>query len=239
MILTAHQPSYLPWLGLFHKIALADKFVLFDQVQYVPKDWISRNVIKGPNGPILLTVPVLRKDYLGKRIVDIEIRNDLPWAKKHWLSIVQGYQKSPYFKRYADFFETVYKQEWKLLADLDYQLLCWFLETLGIATEVSRAGDYDFSGTKSDLVLDMCVQLKADVYIFGGQGEDYADQEAFTSGGVTPYFQSYNHPTYRQRFGEFVPNMSVVDLLFNLGPDSLDVIMSGNVAPDEFRKLHA
>ena len=237
MILTAHQPSYLPWLGLFHKIALADKFVLFDQVQYVPKDWISRNVVKGPNGPILLTVPVLRKDYLGKKIVDIEIKNDLPWAKKHWMSIAQAYQKAPHFKRYAGFFEDVYKREWKLLADLDWHMLRWFVDTLGISTELSRAGEYNFSGTKSDLVLDMCVQMKADVYIFGIQGADYADRDMFASAGVTPYFQSYAHPVYRQNFGEFAPNMSVVDLLFNLGPDALDVIMSGNAAPEEIRKL--
>lgn len=237
MILTAHQPSYLPWLGLFHKIALADRFILFDQVQYVPKDWISRNTIKGPNGPILLTVPVMRKDHRDKRIVDIEVANDTPWAKKHWMSIVQCYQKAPHFKAYADFFEDLYKREWTHLADLDHHMLLWLLGTLGIKTPVNRAGEFDFQGTKSALVLDMCVKLGAKTYIFGALGADYADKESFREAGVLPYFQDYAHPVYRQGHGTFLPNMSVIDLIFNMGPASLEIIMSCNATPQEVRML--
>lgn len=237
MILTAHQPSYLPWLGLFHKIALADEFVYFDQVQYVPKDWISRNVVKGPNGPILLTVPVLRKDHREKRIVDIEIHNETPWAKKHWMSIQQCYKKAPFFNAYAGFFEDTYGREWKTLAELNHHMLLWFLETLGIRTPVKRAGDYDFQGQKSGLVLDMCQKLGAKLYIFGAQGSDYADDQAFRDGGVIPYYQAYVHPTYRQGFGPFAPNMSVVDLLFNMGPESLPILLSCNATREDVRML--
>jgi hypothetical protein len=235
MILTAHQPVYLPWLGLFHKIAIADEFVFFDQVQYVPKDWISRNVVKGPNGDILLTVPVLRKDHREKRIVEIEIHNELGWAKKHWMSIRQCYQKAPYFKTYADFFEATYQKEWTRLADLNHAMLLWFLETLGIKTPVKRAGDYDFQGYKSGLVLDMCLKLGAQAYIFGALGGDYADEGAFRKAGVIPYFQSYAHPAYRQAFGDFKPNMSIVDLLFNEGPRSLEILLSCNATRDDVR----
>ena len=99
MILTAHQPAYLPWLGLFHKIALADRFVSFDQVQYQPKDWNNRNRIKTVSGPIWLTVPVLRKGYLEKKICDIAINNDIPWAHKHWKSLQSNYAKAPCFRK--------------------------------------------------------------------------------------------------------------------------------------------
>ena len=232
MILTAHQPSYLPWLGHFHKIALADRFVLFDQVQYVPKDWISRNQIKTAAGPLMLTVPVLTTGYLEKTIAQIEIHNELPWARKHWKSIQAAYRPAPHFKQYADFFEDVYKREWKLLADLDHHMLEWFLKTLGIPTPVARAGDFKFRGVKSELVVDMCRQLKADVYIFGALGADYADLEAFKSADVTPVFQEYRHPEYKQLHGPFVPYMSVIDLLFNEGPRSLEILMSGNVAKE-------
>jgi hypothetical protein len=230
MILTAHQPSYLPWLGLFHKIALADKFVLFDQVQYVPKDWISRNDIKTANGPLTLTVPVLTTGHREKTIAEMEVHNELPWARKHWKSIAANYRAAPYFKTYSDFFEDVYKREWKYLADLDLHMLEWFLKTLGIATPVERAGAYKFQGAKNDLVVDMCVQLKATVYVFGGLGKDYADVEAFKRAGVVPVFQEYAHPVYKQLHGEFKPYMSVIDLLFNEGPRSLEIIMSGNLA---------
>lgn len=228
MILTAHQPSYLPWLGLFHKIALADKFILFDQVQYVPKDWISRNDIKTPNGPLTLTVPVLTTGHREKTIAQIEIHNELPWARKHWKSILANYRQAPYFKQYADFFEATYARPWKLLADLDLYMLEWFLKTLGIKTPVERAGAHEFQGAKSALVIDMCVQLKAKVYIFGALGRDYADAEAFRHAGVVPVFQDYKHPVYRQLHGEFRPYMSVIDLLFNEGPRSLDILLSGN-----------
>jgi hypothetical protein len=237
MILSAHQPAYLPWLGLFHKIAVADRFIVFDQVQYVPKDWISRNTVKGPNGPILLTVPVHSKDHREKRIVDIEIMNDSPWAKKHWMSLAQCYQKAPFFKAYADFFEDTYKREWKLLADLNFHMLKWFLDTLGIKTPVTKAGDYRFQGAKSELVLDMCKQMGAEIYIFGAMGADYADVDAFKAAGVTPYFQDYVHPTYRQNHGPFLPNMSVVDLLFNVGPASLETLLSCNASREQV-KMH-
>ncbi|MEO7423952.1 MAG: WbqC family protein [Fibrobacteria bacterium] len=237
MILSAHQPAYLPWLGLFHKIALADHFIVFDQVQYVPKDWISRNTIKGPNGPILLTVPVLRKDHRDKRIVDIEIKNDTPWAKKHWMSIEQCYRKTPFFRDYAGFFEETYKREWALLADLDFHMLRWFLDVLGIKTPVSKAGDHDFTGAKSDLVLDMCRKMGATTYIFGAMGAEYAEVEMFRQAGVIPYFQNYVHPTYRQGHGAFLPNMSVLDLLFNLGPASLETLLACNASRDEVKML--
>lgn len=237
MILTAHQPVYLPWLGLFHKIALADKFIFFDQVQYVPKDWINRNRVKGPQGPIMLTVPALRKGYLGKRIAEIEINNELPWARKHWKTIRLSYGKSKYFTQYSDFFEYVYNQTWTLLVDLNYYVLQWLLVTLGIKTELEKAGAYTFEGAKSDLVLDMCVKLGTHMYIFGALGKEYADQEAFMQAGVTPVFQDYHHPVYKQMHGDFLPNMSIIDLLFNEGPHSLDILMSGNITPTQLRAM--
>jgi len=238
MILTAHQPAYLPWLGLFHKIALADHFIYFDQVQYVPKDWISRNYIKGANGPILLTVPVLTKGYLEKTIAQIEINNNEAWAKKHWKTILLNYKKAPHFKEYADFFEEVYNREWKYLADLNYHMLCWLTSTLGIKTKIEKMGKYDFQGKKSALVLDMCVKLKAKIYIFGSLGKDYVDMEAFKKEGVMPYFQSYAHPKYAQLHGDFIPNMSAIDLLFNIGIESLKTLMSGNISKDDLAKMN-
>jgi len=105
MILTAHQPVYLPWLGLFHKIALAEKFVFFNEVQYLPKDWMNRNKIKTPSGEIWLTVPVLRKGHRGMKTSEIKINNDIDWKRKHLNSIRLNYKKSLYFKKYFPFTE--------------------------------------------------------------------------------------------------------------------------------------
>jgi len=233
MILTAHQPAYLPWLGLFHKIALADKFILFDDVQYVPRDWISRNQIKTQGGPLMLTVPMLTTGHREKVIAEMEINNEVPWKRKHWKAMLLAYQSAPHFKQYADFFEDLYSKEWKLLADLNLYTLEWILKTLKIQVPVERAHTQHFQGSKSDLVLDMCLKHNAQTYIFGELGQDYADTEKFKSQGVVPFFQIYKHPVYKQLHGNFASHMSIVDLLFNEGDRSLDIIMSGNVAKEE------
>ena len=229
LILTAQQPVYLPWLGLFHKIALADSFVWFDDVQYQKKDWNNRNKIKTQNGPIWLIVPVLSKNHFEKKVGRIKINNDLPWAKKHLKSIQFSYSKSKYFDHYYDFFKDVYNKEWMFLSDLNLHILEFFLKELKIEVPIIKLSDLKLSGQKSDLVLNMCKHLKAKIYIFGGEGRNYADKEKFIESGVRPYFQEYNHPVYFQIHGNFVPNLSITDLLFNMGPDSYDIIMSGNL----------
>jgi hypothetical protein len=234
IILTAHQPVYLPWIGLFHKIALADKFCFFDNVQYQPKNWNNRNKIKSnQNNVIMLTVPVLRKDYLRKSYLDIQINNNVNWQKKHWRTIELNYKNSPYFGKYAEGLKKFYEIEWEYLAELNYEMLLYFLEVLAIDIPVVRMEDYFFKGSKKELVLDMCLQLNADVYIFGEKGEDYADVEKFNECGIVVYFQKYNHPKYRQYKGEFISHLSVVDLLFNWGERSKEIIMSNNITKSE------
>jgi hypothetical protein len=228
MILTAHQPVYLPWLGLFHKIALAEQFCIFDIVQYQTKDYNNRNKIKTHTGPLWLSVPVESSNHLEKLICDIKII-DNGWNKKHLKSIKHTYFKAPYFKDYIDVLEhELLGRQHVFLTELNSQMLATFLRLLGIDIPVVKASDYEFTGKKSDLVLDMCASLHASDYIFGEQGKDYADVDAFRERKINVYFQKYNHPVYSQLNGPFVPYMSVVDLLFNCGPASRAIIMSGN-----------
>ena len=230
MILTAHQPAYLPWLGLFHKILLSERFCVFDGVQYQPDDFNNRNRIKTGMGPIWLSVPVDAKNRLNRLICDIKI---IPngWNKKHIRSIRYSYQKAPFFNDYIEALEDyLLTKEHVFLADLNIGMLEMFLGLLAIDVPVVRATDFAFAGQKSDLVLDMCKKLGATEFIFGEQGRNYADVDAFTRSGIRAYFQSYKHPTYPQINGPFVPYMSVLDLLFNVGPSSRKVILSGNAA---------
>lgn len=230
MILTAHQPVYLPWIGLFHKIALADKFCFFDNVQYQPKDWNNRNKIKFNNGTSgWLTVPVFRKSYLEHSYLEMEINNELPWQRKHWKSIELNYQKAPYFGLYEKELKKFYETKWCFLSELNYEMLLFFLEKLDISIPVVRMKDYSFQGSKSELVLDMCIQLEADIYIFGEQGKDYTNAEVFHAARVFPVFQEYQHPIYPQIHGDFISHLSIIDLLFNCGPESLSIIMANNL----------
>ena len=240
MILTAHQPVYLPWLGLFHKIALSDAYVFLDTVQYLKKDWNNRNKIKTAQGPIWLTVPVLVKGKFDQILKDVQINNSIPWQRKHWKSLQVNYTKAPYFHRYADFFEDIYHREWQYLAELNEAILRFLLDALGIRVRFIKAStETSLEGRKSDLVLDMCLKLEADIYIFGVLGRDYAEVDKFTQSGIKVIFQDYQHPKYTQQFGEFEPYMSVIDLLFNEGDRSLDILVSGNITKANIQYHHA
>ena len=232
MILTAHQPVYLPWLGLFHKIALSDTFVYFDQVQYLPKDWMNRNRIKSKNDSIWLTVPVLRKGYRDLKTSEIKINNSIDWQKKHFSSIEFNYKKTPYYDKYIHFFENVFSKKWDFLSELNEYMLRWFIDELGINVKFLKASDLNFEGIKSDLVLDMCKKLNADTYIFGTLGKDYADIQSFDENNIRLVFQEYIHPEYSQSNGNFISHLSIIDLLFNHGPKSLEMILSNNISKE-------
>ena len=203
MLLTAHQPVYMPWLGLFHKIALADLFCYFDIAQYQTKDFNNRNKIKTHNGEIWISVPVESKNHFAKsvgrdpsspgRMATKAFQVDFDGVPEG--ALLQGLHRG--VRGNLDFAIA------SKLCPPSISPYCASNDcnTLGIATPMVKASDYKFQGAKSDLVLDMCVQLKADIYIFGAQGRDYADVESFRARGVEPYFQEYRHPKYRQLHG--------------------------------------
>ena len=229
MILTAHQPVYLPWLGLFHKIALADLFCFFDIVQYQRKDYNNRNKIKTGNGELWLSVPVESKGHLNKNVAEILIVQD-NWAKKHLKSIELNYKKTPFFQNYFPELQSILINNSKYtLGSLNLKLLEYFMECLSINTPIIKASEHSFNGFGSDLVLDMCIKLGADNYIFGEQGKNYADVDAFKEKKIMVEFQNYTHPIYHQVGRPFLPYMSIVDLLFNEGEKSYDILMSNNI----------
>jgi hypothetical protein len=230
VILTAHQPVYLPWLGLFHKIALCDTYVFLDSVKYLKQDWNNRNKIKGSAGPMWLTVPVATGGTDNILLPDVRISNEHNWRVKHWRSIRSCYGRAPYFDQYAPFLEDVYRRKWEFLNELNLHVLQWSLEVLGIKARFLRASELDLEGTKSDLVLDMCRKLGAKTYIFGALGRDYAEVADFERAGVDVMFQDYRHPQYPQLHGDFISHLSIIDLLFNCGAKSLEILMQNQEA---------
>lgn len=225
MILTAGQVGYLPWIGFFAKIARAQRFCSFDAVQYERKGWLNRNYIKTANGPLMLSVPVASKDHFNKRICEVELIQGR-WTRKHMRSIELAYRKAPFFEKHYAGVGAILDlySEGGMLSELNEDLLRYFMRALGIQVPIVRASDYDFQGSKSDLVLDMCVKLGATSYIFGGEGKNYADAVAFENANVTPIFQEYDLPEYPQLHGAFEPKMSALDLLMNAGPDAARIM---------------
>jgi hypothetical protein len=232
-ILSAHQPTYLPWLGLFHKIALADTFVLLDGVQFEKNSYTNRNRVKGPNGPVWLTVPVSLSGHMTSTIRDVRVASNTRWQKKHWKSMEQAYSKAPHFASHASFFEEIYAREWEWLWELNWVVLEYLLQALGIATPVVHQADISVSGAGEDLILDLCRQFGAKIFMFGALGERYVTPGKFAAAGVEARFQTYRHPEYPQLHGPFESHLSVVDLLFNAGSGALELILSGNVGRSE------
>lgn len=238
MILTAHQPVYLPWLGLFHKISISDVYCYLDNVQYLKNDWNNRNKIKTSDGVSWLTIPVSNKNYINKNLSQMEIDNKKDWKNKHWKTIYFSYKRSDYFNQYAEFFEDVYKREWIYLTDICDYMLKFFLDELKIDVKYVKATDLDLNGHKNDLIIDLCKKLNSKYYVFGELGKDYADEQKFKSEGINIYYQNYKHPQYKQLWGDFASNLSIIDLLFNVGPiEAKRILVSGNIDKNQLKKL--
>ena len=223
MILSAHQPSYLPWLGLFAKIAQADEFAIFDVAQFERHSFENRNYIRTYTGQQLLTVPVCLNGHMLGNGADVKIAQG-SWARKHVRAIELAYQKAPFFNDYFDPLSRIITSEHEKLHDLNNDLLRFLLSALNIKTKIMLASTNFPQGTKSGLVLDLCRKTGATTYIFGSKGRDYADVPAFEAEGIKVEFQDYKHPVYKQVHSGFEPNVSVIDLLFNHGPKSLSIL---------------
>lgn len=233
MTVSGHQPVYLPWLGLFHKLYLSDVFVYMDTVQYLEQDWNNRNKIRTPQGEMWLIVPVDRKRTAGKLLHEIRIKQD-GWQDKHWTALEFNYKKSRYWSRYATELHRIYQEtRWDRLVDLCWEQFLLFSRWLDIRRNVVRMSEREFAGTKDELVLDHCRRLGGDRALFGAHGRDYVRVDLFRRNGIRVVFQDYNHPTYSQRFPGFRSHLSVLDLVLNQGPDSLELLLSGNATREE------
>lgn len=231
MIVSAHQPAYLAWLGYFHKATLCDVFVYYDHVEHSNRDFTTRNRIKTSQGPMWLTVPV--KSGPAKRIADLSIDNNTAWQKRHLKGIQTSYGKAEYFGKYARFLEEFLLNRYENFADMNFELTRLLFDILGLNVELLRSSSMGISGTRNDGIYQMLELLGARKIVFGVNGRDYADVEEYRARGIECFFQEYRHPAYRQMHGEFSPFMSVVDLIFNCGPDSLAIIKSNNVLKTE------
>jgi len=225
MILAVHQPQYMPWLGYFDKIDQADLFVLLDNVQFKKNEWQNRNRIKTAGGWQWITVPVLFK--FPEKISEVRINNKVDWPRKHLNSLIVNYSKAPYFSQYRDFFEDVYKKKWERIVDINIHLIKHLSNILGIKTKMIKASQLSLYDEQNERLIGLCKELEADTYLSGEGGRGYLDINKFTDAGIKVVFQNFQHPVYEQLYNKFEPNMSVIDLLFNNGDKSLNIIRGG------------
>lgn len=237
------QPGYIPWLGFFEQLHRCDIFVLLDDVQFTKNDWRNRNRIKTNNGVQWLTVPVQHKH--GQIIKDVIVDSQTGWRKKHTQSITSFYGKSKHFREYSDGLFSILAKDSKYLADIDVEIIMWLKESLGIPSEVVKSSDLHLSSDdKQYRLVEICRIFHASRFYEGGSGKAYIDPEFFKDHGITVEFQGYKHPYYNQmwmrEFG-FVSYLSTIDLLFNHGPDTLDILTGRQVIekPEGVQVRHA
>lgn len=215
MILSAHQPAYLPWLGYFDKIVKSDIFIYLDTVQFEKNSFTNRNRIKTPQGPVWLTIPVKIKGHLGKSLLELEIDSGQNWRRKHLNTIFLNYKKTAFFEERFAKLEALYQNQHVLLSELCWDQLMFWLKELGITTQVIRSASLPTCSKKSDLVLDLCRHFGADQYLSGALGKDYLKVEDFRLNGISVEFQDYHPSVYSQLWGDFVPYLSILDFWMN------------------------
>lgn len=221
------QSNYIPWKGFFDAINMADVYIVYDDVQYTKNDWRNRNYIKTPNGLQWLTIPV-RVNSLDQTIRQTEV-SDHRWAKKHWKSLQANYAKAPFFKELRPKIESLYKElaEEKSLSTINYKFILTICEHLGIDTEVRQSNEFDMTGDKNERLLRFCEQLNIDTYFSGPSAKTYLDESQFNNIGTEVAWIDYSgYPEYPQLFPPFEHSVTVLDLIFNTGPDATKYMKS-------------
>jgi len=226
-----HQPEFLPWPGFFNKMFLADLFVIFDHVQFKKRYFENRNRIVSPRGETAwVGVPVKSKGKFTQAIKDVEIDNSQLWKNKLLTTVGHYYGRAPFFGDYFPGLKALIEErEYGRLIDLNMELISFFRRNLGIATRMefsSGMGVEDFRA--SDLILNICRKNGAGEYLCGSSGKDYLKEEDFEKNGIGITWLDYKPPVYGQLCGEFKAGMSTLDILFNHGGNSLE-ILTGNI----------
>ncbi len=218
------QPGFLPWLGFFDQMFRSDVFVYYDDVQFDKHGWRNRNRIKSPSGPAWVTIPVLHSSKHGQRIVDTEIDNQQNWSRKIMGAIRQNYARAPYAGDYLAELEGVLTKSWRFLVDVDLAVVEVMCRWLDFQRPMFRSSELGIEGDKSGRLLAICQHFSASKYLSGNAAEDYLDVGLFRAAGIALEWQNFTHPTYPQLHGDFIPYLSALDLVLNVGSNSNSVL---------------
>lgn len=215
------QSNYIPWKGYFDLIASVDELILFDDMQYTRRDWRNRNIIKTPNGPAWLTVPVITKGRYDQRIRDTEI-DGTDWSRSHLDTLTHNYRRARHFDEIMSWLAPLYMDHLDThLSVLNRRLIEAVCGYLDIGTRITNSWDYDVSGNKTSRLVNLCLQAGADQYLSGPAAKAYIEPEIFHQAGVgLAWFDYAGYPEYPQLWGAFEHAVSIVDLLFNCGSSS-------------------
>jgi hypothetical protein len=228
------QPGYLPWLGFFDQMLRADVFVLLEDVQYTVRDWRSRNRIKTADGVLWLTVPVRAKGVRTKLIKEVEIDNQQNWQRAHLKNFETFYRKAEYFDEIISTVNDIYHKKYRFLIDVDMDFILKVKEYLSIPTKLFFSSTLNSAAMKDEKLLSVCKSLDATHYMSGTAAQNYLREDIFADEGIVVEWQDFCHPFYNQLWIQkhgFVSHLSIIDLLFNHGKTSLDILSGKRLIP--------
>jgi len=213
MIITIHQPDFMPWLGFFDRWEKSDLFVVLDDVQFLRRGWHHRDKIKTSNGIQWLTVPVNKKGLYDQQIKNVVISNHSNWKKKHLNTVSTAYSKAPNFQFIFNEYSKVLLSDYSLLIDLNMNLLYSFSKILEIKTPIIFSSHLNEHSTKTKRLVNIVKKCGGNTYLSGLGAKDYLDEELFENEGIKVIWQQFEHPQYSQLHGKFVEKLSIIDFL--------------------------
>ena len=228
-VVSAHQPDFLPYLGFYDRLFQCDIFVIMDDVQLIRQGWHNRNKIKTVNGPVWITVPVLKTGRGNQSILDVQIDQTQKWRRKILRGITFNYQAAKYFEEFFYPISKIFESDYELLIDLNYALILHFIAVLNIDVEIVRASTLGLKRKRNEYLIDLVKSVGGDAYLSGTGAKEYMNEKIFEEESIDVIWQKFNHPNYSQCFGDFTPNMSAIDLLLNCGPKSGAIISTNQV----------
>lgn len=233
-VVAIHQPNFLPWLGFFYKWSHSDVFVRYDDVQFVRRGYTNRVKIKTQRGAAWITVPVKQKGNYHQVIGEIEIDREVNWKRKMTGTLTTCYSRAPFYKTYFPRLEEILANDHCLLAQLNTDFLTWVSSELHIDVPMLDASSLDnISGASTERLVSVCRALEADYYLSGFGGQNYQEERLFVENGIQLKVYDFEHPRYPQLWGEFVPGLSILDLLFNCGGESAAILNGGAISMDK------
>jgi|TARA_Y100000780_G_C13595383_1_gene382396 hypothetical protein len=221
MIVSCHQPNYLPWPGFFHKILKSDVHVILDTNQLPRgKDFVVRNKIKIDDDFKWLRVGVLEKNKM-LPIKEVKINNSINWKEKHWNSISNNYSKAPFFSEYKKQFQQIFKKQWDYLLDFNMEIIYAIMKILQIKVKIVMESELGIKSSSTQEILDILDTLNSKQYLTGnGSGSKRiieGKENMFSERGIQIIYENYVPPQYPQIRGKFIPELSICDMLFNVG----------------------
>ena len=227
MIISANQPYFCPFPGFFYKAFLSDMLIILDEVQFPHgTTWINRNRFKNDRGTLWMTIPVWKKGLGEQNINQVRICYEGRWPHKHLESLKCAYGNAPYLGDHLSFIAELFASRLEKLTDMNMAIISYLMNCLQIQTRLVLLSELGVKARATQLLIEICKTMGASAFLAQSQAQKYLDADLFRKNGIELNWFRYVPPTYPQLWGDFLANLSTLDLLFNCGPKARDILMS-------------